>query len=61
MTKLEGRVQTKIYNSKIWKHFKTLYIEMFQNKVEVKRWVCSLLVVIIKSRINVHVESVCGS
>lgn len=45
-----------MHNSKVWKHFKTLDIEMFQNKVEFKCWVCSLLVVIIKSRINVYVE-----
>ena len=40
-TKLEDRVHTKMYNSKIWKHFKTLYIEMFQNQVEFKCCVCS--------------------
>lgn len=40
-TKLERRVHTRMYNSKIRKHFKMLYIEIFQNKVEFKCWVCS--------------------
>lgn len=53
-TKLEIRVHRKMYNSKIWKHFKTLYIEIFQNKVEFKCWV---LLVVIKSRVNVYVEN----
>lgn len=35
----EGRFYTKMYSSKIWKHFKTLCIEMFQNKVEFKCWI----------------------
>lgn len=40
-TKLERRVHTRMYNSKIWKHFKMLYIEIFRNKVEFKCRVCS--------------------
>lgn len=49
-----GRASAKMYNSKIWKHFKTLCIEIFQNKVEFKCW---LPFVIIKRRINVYAEN----
>ena len=51
MTKLEGRVQTKIINSKTWKHFKTLYVGSFPSKVEFNAGF--VLLVVIKNVENV--------
>lgn len=48
-----------MYNSKIWKHYKILHIEMFPKEVEFNA--TFVLFVIMKSRINVYVENVGGS
>lgn len=50
--RLEIRVHTEMYNSEIWKHYKTLHIEMFPKEVEFN----ALFVLFVI--INVYVENV---
>lgn len=44
-----------MYSSKIWKHYKTLHVEMFPKEVEFN---ATFVLVIIKSRVNGYVENV---